>query len=328
MSELIRNEIGNLAEIILEQTNKLLQYSQGAPQIEVDITKENLRKLYTHLDILVNPNWQQDDITQNTIEEGIDEQVNELIDTAEEQFHIHQEEIKQQIQEQHEVIEDQNLEEEEDIEVHEDVIEAPEKNSTAKDVSKSIKEVKEKVKENEPEKASTAEQIGELFSEKIEDIKDDIKEVIDDLGDKLEDNADSLKEKAEDAKEAVVKKAEEVKEKAAELKEKISETAKTTVESIKEKVDSEITSLGDKLQKKPIKSLKSAIGINDKFQFINELFDGRMKKYNEAIEKLDTADTLEDALNTLDTIAKEKEWDSENPSYEQLRDFVERRYSV
>jgi TolA-binding protein len=283
MSELIRNQIEELAEIIREQTQKLLDYELGAPQIEVDITKENLRKLYILLDSLVNDAWKAPEKNISTL---VDEQVDELLNTAEEQFGEAHEEIKQQIREQHEIIEEQNEEQEEEIELDEEHIE-PEPAKIEKDELKvspkqSIKEVKE---------------VAEVMPEEQTEAKTEVPE-------------QTKSTEKEPELEFEVKKEEEP----------IGE------EDPKSEAVSEPQSIGDHLQKKPIKNLKSAIGINDKFQFINELFDGRMKAYNEAIDALEHASNADEAMKLFQKFAAEREWDAENPAYEQLLHYVERRF--
>ena len=50
------------------------------------------------------------------------------------------------------------------------------------------------------------------------------------------------------------------------------------------------------LKTKPLSSLDEAIGINDKFLFIREIFDGNQEPYNQAIQKLESVGSLSDAM--------------------------------
>jgi len=84
--------------------------------------------------------------------------------------------------------------------------------------------------------------------------------------------------------------------------------------------------VGDKIQQDKISELKSAIGINEKFFFINELFDGDMKNYNEAIEKLDTVARLEEGFLLLKELREENDWKEDNDAYLQLSGFVNRKF--
>lgn len=85
-------------------------------------------------------------------------------------------------------------------------------------------------------------------------------------------------------------------------------------------------SIADKLQEKPINDLKGAIGINDKFKFINELFDGNLQAYNDTISKLNSFKSFTEAGSFLDQIKIEYGWANENDSYTKLSDMVIRRY--
>jgi hypothetical protein len=76
-----------------------------------------------------------------------------------------------------------------------------------------------------------------------------------------------------------------------------------------------------------ITDIKSAIGINDKFQFANELFGGNMQEYEIAIQQLNTAETIESASEYFMSLQQLYNWDSENETVKRLFDLVERRYS-
>ena len=76
-----------------------------------------------------------------------------------------------------------------------------------------------------------------------------------------------------------------------------------------------------------ITDIRSAIGINDKFQLINELFAGNTQEYEIAIQQLNTAETLDSAMEYFMSIQQLYNWDSEKESVKRLFDLVERRYS-
>jgi hypothetical protein len=50
----------------------------------------------------------------------------------------------------------------------------------------------------------------------------------------------------------------------------------------------------------PIQSIKSAIGLNDRFLFTRELFDNNPDKFNRAIEAIDRMHSLQEAIRFLD----------------------------
>jgi ribosomal protein S20 len=84
--------------------------------------------------------------------------------------------------------------------------------------------------------------------------------------------------------------------------------------------------LGEYVTKNPIQSLKKQISINDKFQFTNELFKGKMKIYNEHVAKLDDMSSMEEAMNYLAKLQEECDWNVEEESYEQFLKYVQRRF--
>ena len=82
-----------------------------------------------------------------------------------------------------------------------------------------------------------------------------------------------------------------------------------------------------KIQKPRLESIKAAIGINDKFQFANELFEGSMSEFEIAVQQLNTAETLESAVEYFMSIQQLYNWNNESETVKRLFDLVERRYS-
>ena len=76
-----------------------------------------------------------------------------------------------------------------------------------------------------------------------------------------------------------------------------------------------------------IDTLKSAFGLNEKMQVINDLFNGNSDFFNKAIEILDTQSTPEMARQKLSEIAVSNEWDLEQEIVEEFVRKVERRYA-
>jgi hypothetical protein len=76
---------------------------------------------------------------------------------------------------------------------------------------------------------------------------------------------------------------------------------------------------------RPISDLKKAIGINDRFLFIRELFNGDKDKYAEVIDSLNNVDSLADAENIIKRSIKKG---YEEDPYEQLIDLVKRKLTI
>lgn len=87
-------------------------------------------------------------------------------------------------------------------------------------------------------------------------------------------------------------------------------------------------SLGKKLQQKSVGDLKRSIGINEKFSYINELFEGDLNIYNSCIETLNRFEGYETALKYIeDTLIPKYNWNPENKSFKGLMDLLERKFS-
>ena len=100
----------------------------------------------------------------------------------------------------------------------------------------------------------------------------------------------------------------------------------STGETLGEKMMGEDHSLAAKLQQNHVPDLKSVIGINDKFLFVNELFGGSMEKYNKSIENLNDLKTLNGAMIYLNELKIELQWNSNNEAYLKLKELVARKF--
>ncbi len=81
--------------------------------------------------------------------------------------------------------------------------------------------------------------------------------------------------------------------------------------------------LSDQLTSKKIESLSDAIGISDKFLFISEIFDGNKEAYTEAIDRLERADNVEDAIKIIGSYTGDK---PENEAISQLLELLKRKF--
>jgi hypothetical protein len=77
------------------------------------------------------------------------------------------------------------------------------------------------------------------------------------------------------------------------------------------------------LKTKPLLSLDEAIGINDKFLFIREIFDGNTDAYNQAIQKLESVGSLSDAMAVIMSYSGENTGDE---AVRQLIDLIKRKF--
>jgi hypothetical protein len=87
----------------------------------------------------------------------------------------------------------------------------------------------------------------------------------------------------------------------------------------KEQLQGTEKDLSARLKSKPITNLSDAIGLNDRFLFIREVFEGNKDAYTQAISRLDKAENLQDAMAIIMSYTGEK---PENEAVVQLLDLV------
>lgn len=85
-------------------------------------------------------------------------------------------------------------------------------------------------------------------------------------------------------------------------------------------------SIAARLQYNPINDLRSAIGINDKFLLMSQLFKGSLEQYNSAIERLNNFYKYDDAEIFLGGLKILHDWPDDLSAIEKLQNFVKRRY--
>lgn len=107
-------------------------------------------------------------------------------------------------------------------------------------------------------------------------------------------------------------KKESIFEKAASLYDKIAKPAEKTVAS--------------QANKQPISNIKAAIGINEKFGYLKDLFKNNVNEYNSALDKLNNFDNYEEAEDYFQELKTKYEWNPEGKSFHGLAELLNRRY--
>lgn len=85
-------------------------------------------------------------------------------------------------------------------------------------------------------------------------------------------------------------------------------------------------SLAGRMQKERLQNIRSAIGINEKFLFVNELFKGDLSRYNRVIDELNAMQTKQGADTYLMEIKIEGQFGNDHPAFNKLKEIVERKY--
>lgn len=108
----------------------------------------------------------------------------------------------------------------------------------------------------------------------------------------------------------------------------INETAATKHASLNEKLKQSKIDLGDTLTEVPIRDLKKAIGVNDRFLYINELFRGDEAAYERSIKTINSFSIFAEAEYWIQRELKIKNgWDMGNEMVVQFFQLVKRRFS-
>jgi hypothetical protein len=85
--------------------------------------------------------------------------------------------------------------------------------------------------------------------------------------------------------------------------------------------------VADSLQMRGINDLREAIGINDKFLFINELFNGDLERYNKVIDELNGFSGLSGAQTYLTELQVQFQWAEDGSAYQKLNVLLERKFA-
>ena len=153
--------------------------------------------------------------------------------------------------------------------------------------------------------------ITESFQEHLQDVlADDRKEVLvkeDSVSSEVEER-EEMELENEDPAESLHKRLSDVF-----LKEK----------SVNDAVDGDSGKLEHKLSNRPVASIQTAIGINDRFQYIRELFDGKPDEFAKTVAELDSKNNIKEAVNYLQQNFKWKK----NEASLKFVNLVKRRFT-
>ncbi len=109
------------------------------------------------------------------------------------------------------------------------------------------------------------------------------------------------------------------------VNEKFTEKIETINDKIKLKV---APTIADQLKNDNISSLKNDLSINQKYRFINELFDGNADNFNASVEKLEKCADYKEAFSMIENdFAKSNHWKKESDAVDSFLNLVRRRFS-
>lgn len=98
--------------------------------------------------------------------------------------------------------------------------------------------------------------------------------------------------------------------------------------SLNDKLKQSSTELAEVLTREPVRDLKKAIGINDRFVFVNELFRGDEVMYERSIKTINSFNILQEAEFWMERELKLKlAWDESKDTVRHFCQLVRRRFS-
>ncbi len=99
-------------------------------------------------------------------------------------------------------------------------------------------------------------------------------------------------------------------------------------ESLNDRLKQSKFELSDMLTEAPVRDLKKAIGVNDRFLFINELFRGDEAMYERSIKTINNFSIFPEAQYWIERELKVKiGWKESDPIVKQFDQLVKRRFS-
>jgi hypothetical protein len=108
----------------------------------------------------------------------------------------------------------------------------------------------------------------------------------------------------------------------------INELAANNHASVNEKLKQSKIDLGETLTETPVRDLRKAIGVNDRYLFINELFRGDEVAYERSIKTINSFSIFAEAEYWIQRELKVKNgWDAGNEMVAQFYQLVKRRFS-
>lgn len=341
-------------------SNRIIE-SDSPSQIELDILLQKLRDVYSHVITFdTSESYKPEElIEEETIAEEAIEETEEFIEDEpieeefieedeaiedevivepEESFEVAEEELEEEIEPEEELIEDELVEEDEAIEEDE------------------AEEDEEPIEEEKPKTPSVLEYLNTRVSSKsVESFfgKERASRIREEEEEKKEEAVETPEPavpnvEIEESAEAEVEETLEIEE-SAEVEEVVEpEEAFETEEELEIKTP-QASTIGERFQpqgtlfetagktepssndinnrfKQSGADLRTSIGVNEKFMFINDLFSGNLREYTEFVQTLNNAPSLDEAMGIIENTKDLRRWVSNSQSYTTLVDVIRRKF--
>ncbi|MCB2207177.1 MAG: hypothetical protein KQH67_02670 [Bacteroidetes bacterium] len=287
--EKLINEIGHTIESIKTHVNRIKSEHYKVHKVDVDLLIEKTRQVY---DQLINLDGMQKPFEKKTVEE-VEKKIEVITASKEPEQEMPEkklEEASSSVDEMPEVMIDPEEQEEETL-VREDEKKA------------SIEETQKHFKPEEQEE----ETIINVLKKDVPDEKP---------GEHIKPAADEIIKKVDIPNEKEMRPKSTI--------DLFSTSAEPTLSDRLKKTEQ--PTIADKITKNTINELRKAIGINEKFLFINELFNGDMSRYNKIIDELDQLATLEGANTYMLELKIQSQWQDDNEALIKLTELLHRKF--
>jgi len=108
----------------------------------------------------------------------------------------------------------------------------------------------------------------------------------------------------------------------------VNDTSSGREESLNDRLKQSNTELIERLKEAPVKDLRKAIGINDRFLFINDLFRGDESMYERSIKTINSFNIYPEAEYWINRELKVKiGWNNDHSTVQHFDQLVKRRFS-
>ncbi len=349
------NEFQNQLQKVISEINKASQrvvLAEKIEQLDLDVLLERIRKAYCLVidlgieediimldeELLENEEEKVEEVEEIKAEENLHQEI-EVKETKEEEPQEELEIIEEnQPRQEEELIQESLFEQEntEDIQEEEEIFEPVEEKEEIPSVLKYLNEEVPKsssfsslfqapIKEEEVETPKTIVE-EEIIEEKQEEKAEEVEEIIEEIEEKISDNVEEIKE--ESAQELFFESSlNEV-----EQPKKLS-NSKPIGEQYEQK-KSIFENISDQVKQEDISKrfnngnidLRTAIGVNEKFMFITDLFSGNLREYTDFIQKLNEAETKEEANLILNIEKENKRWAGNSLAFTTLAEILTKKF--
>ena len=106
----------------------------------------------------------------------------------------------------------------------------------------------------------------------------------------------------------------------------VNEKFATKAVSLNDKLQKEQTTLADQLNKQKVSSIKDTLTINQRFMFVNELFEGNSEAFGNLLDRIEGCDSYREALVAIENSKQEFDYDMESEAAQELVSLVARRF--